>query len=203
MRFIQNLTPLLTAAPNPAHVISIFAGSVEGSHSPDALPIGVPPPASYGVTAVRNHVVFMKTFFFEELAEKHAGQISFIHIYPGLVDGPGFYTNANPLWFRIAWRLMKPLFSWYMTSPDVCGDVMVFLATKRYAAKGVESGAVVGGLARSSQGEVGGGTYAVGQRGDENKGVSYEKVRKGDTGKRVWEHTIETIDEGLKKGAVA
>jgi len=205
MRFIQNLTPLLTAAPTPAHVISIFAGSVEGNHSPDALPIGVPPPGTYGVTAVRDYTVFMKTFFFEELAEKHAGKISFTHIYPSLVDGPTFYSNVNPLWFRIVWRMIKPFVSWYVTPADVCGDVMVFLATRRYAAKGVGSGEgeVVGGVARSSQAEVGGGAYAVGYRGDENKGVSYAKIRKADTGQRVWEHTVGTIEECLKKGGVA
>lgn len=130
----------------------------------------------------------MKTFFFEELAEKHAGKISFVHIYPGLVDGPVFYSDVNPLWFRIMWRILKPLLSWYMTSPEVCGQVMVYLATKRYPAKGaVKEGDAV---AHSSQQEVGGGAYAVGQRGDESKTVSWARARREDTGKRVWEHTM-------------
>ncbi|KAF1938007.1 hypothetical protein EJ02DRAFT_355506 [Clathrospora elynae] len=123
---------------------------------PGELPIGTPQPASYGITAVRNHSTFMKTFFFEELAEKHAGKISFTHIHPGLVDGPTFYSDVNPRWFVMLWRVVKPLVSWYMTSPEV--------------------------LAFSSQHELGGGAYAVGQRGDERKD-------------KVWDHTTETLAE--------
>ncbi|ORY03748.1 hypothetical protein BCR34DRAFT_605124 [Clohesyomyces aquaticus] len=197
MRFIQNLSPLLTAAPNTAHAISIFAGSMEDSVKPGEMPIGVPSTETYGITAVRKHSVFMKTLFFEELAEKNAGQISFIHIYPGLVDGPVFYSDVNPLWFRILWRVLKPLVSWYVTSAKDCGDVMVYLATKRYPAKGAMSPGdeekVIGGVAYSTQLELGGGAYAVGQRGDEPKHVSWAKVRKSDTKKKVWDHTRETL----------
>lgn len=64
----------------------------------------------------------MKTFLVEELAEKYAGKISFIHIYSGLARSPVFYSHVKPLWFRIVWRVLKPLVSWYMTSPEVCGD---------------------------------------------------------------------------------
>lgn len=140
----------------------------------------------------------MKTFFFEELAEKHAGKISFVHINPGLVDGPTFYSDANPLWVRTTWRVLKPLMSWYMTSPEVCGQVMVYLATKRYPAKGSVTGDQSTPVAYSSQHEMGGGAYAVGQRGDENKSVSWAKVRKGDMGSKIWNHTIGTFTECTK-----
>lgn len=193
IRFIQNLTPLLLASPETAHVISIFAGNMEDSIKPNETPIGAPPPGRYGVTSVRRNTAFMKTFFFEELAEKHAGKISFIHIYPGLVDGPVFYSDVNPLWFRVAWRLLKPLAFWYITSPEVCGQVMVFLASKRYPAKGAAE-SVTDEVAYSSQHERGGGAYAVGQRGDESKNVSWAAVRREDTGKTVWEHTMELLE---------
>ncbi|KAJ4346222.1 hypothetical protein N0V95_005588 [Ascochyta clinopodiicola] len=199
MRIIQNLTPLLLACTKPAHVISVFAGNTEDSTTPGELPIGTPPTASYGVTSVRKHTTFMKTFFFEELAEKHAGKISFIHIFPGLVDGPTFYSDVNPLWIRIAWRVLKPLMSWYMTSPEVCGHVMLFLATNRYPAKGTATEGNAVSLketpAYSSLHELGGGSYAVGQRGDESKGVSWAKVRKEDTGKKIWDHTVKVLTE--------
>jgi hypothetical protein len=200
MRFIQNLTPLLLAASNTAHVISIFAGTMEETIKPGELPIGVPPPAVYGVSSVRGHTAFMKTFAFEELAEKHAGKISFNHIYPGLVDGPTFYRDVNPRWIRIIWQIMKPLAMLYMTSPAMCGEVMVFLATQRYPAKGsIAPGSEV---AASSQQELGGGAYSVGQRGDEKKAVSYAKVRKADTGKKVWEHTMEMLKQAESRGSV-
>jgi hypothetical protein len=205
IRFIQNLTPLLTSSPTTAHVISVFAGGFEDPVKPSETPIGAPAKADYGINSVRKHVAFMKTFAFEELAEQHAGRISFTHIYPGLVDGPGFLSEVNPLWFRVVWRVMKPLMSWYMTSPEECGEVMLFLATARYPAKGAmrEGVEVVGGVAYSSQRELGGGAYGVGQRGDENTDVKYIKVRKEDTRKRVWEHTMEVTKEAEGKVAAS
>lgn len=191
MRFIQDLTPLLLASTQTAHVISVFAGNMEDSIKPGDDPIGTAPPGKYGITSVRRNTCFMKTFYFEELAEKYAGKISFIHIYPGLVDGPGFYSEEIPLWFRMTWRVLKPLVSWYMTSPEVCGQVMVYLATSRYPAKGNVSGTA--DAAFSSHRELGGGAYAVGQRGDESKKASWARARKSDTGERVWQHTQEVF----------
>lgn len=198
MRLIQNLTPLLLASAGTAHVISIFAGNMEDKIKTGETPIGTPTPGTYGITSVRRNTTFMKTFFFEELAEKHAGEISFVHIYPGLVDGAGFYSDVVPLWFRIAWPIMKVLLSWYMTSPEDCGQVMVFLVTKRYPAKGMKGEGAQATC--SSQRQQGGGAYAVGQRGDESKGVSWAKVRKDDTGTRVWEHTTNVLKGIEEKG---
>ena len=206
MRYIQRLTPLLTAASTTAHVISIFAGGPEDSFKIGETPIGTPLPNSYGITSVRKHVAFMKTFFFEELAEKHAGKISFVHIFPGLVDGPVFLSDVNPWYFRFLWRILKSLIGWYMTSPEDCGTVMVYLATKRYPAKGTvtpgNGSTVIGGVSYSSQRELGGGAYSVGQRGDECSGVSYAKIRKSDTSKKVWEHTMRIL-EGAENKRVA
>ncbi|KAJ5833025.1 hypothetical protein N7474_001336 [Penicillium riverlandense] len=179
IRFILQLLPLLTSSPLPGHVISIYAGGFEDGTSPGESPIGCPPPSTYGLTAVRKHTSFMKTFMFEELAEKNAGKLSLIHIYPGLVDGPAFYGPEIPSWFRFLWRILKPLASLYMTSADDCGDVMTYLATSRYPAKGTAGNKSAGGVevAKSTQGEPGGGCYAVGQRGDVGaKGKSYAKT---------------------------
>ena len=203
IRCAQNLIPLLTASPRKAHVISVFAGSVEDKVKPDQLPIGIPDPASYGVTAVRTHTCFMKTFLFESLAEQHAGKISFIHMYPGLVDGPTFYIQENPLWFRILWTLMKPLASLVMTSPEDCGRLMVFLSTPRYPAKGTlkpEDGHD-SNVARSSQNEIGGGAYAQDQKGDERSEVSWARVRRQDTATKVWEHTMGVLQAAEQKKA--
>jgi hypothetical protein len=144
----------------------------------------------------------MKTFAFEHLAAQHAGKISFTHIYPGLVDGPVFYSDVNPWWFRLVWRVVKPLASLYITSAETCGDVMVFLATKRYPAKGeTQESGVTGGVAYSTQRELGGGAYGVGQRGDERKDVSYKNVRREDTVEKVWEHTVGVLERIEKENA--
>ncbi|OAG07143.1 uncharacterized protein CC84DRAFT_1143473 [Paraphaeosphaeria sporulosa] len=85
---------------------------------PGQFPVGCPTDAAYGVGAVRKHASFMKTMIFEELAKKHAGNLRLTHIYPGLVDGPTFLGPDSPMWFKILWRVSKPLMSWYMTAPD-------------------------------------------------------------------------------------
>ncbi|KAH7413743.1 hypothetical protein DE146DRAFT_638446 [Phaeosphaeria sp. MPI-PUGE-AT-0046c] len=202
LRFITRLTPLLSASPSSARVISIFAGNVEDGLPPSgSLPIGPIPKDEYGVTAVRRYATFQKTFAFEHLASQHAGKISFTHIYPGLVDGPNFYnSDVNPLWFRVVWRLLKPLAWWYVTGSEDCGDLMVHLATKRYPAKGegVDEEGVAGDVAFSSTRERGGGAYAVGRRGDEGEEVSWQSVRKGDTEERVWAHLMEVF-EGVNR----
>lgn len=201
----MQLIPLLTTSPVPGHVISVYAGTFEDGTRPGDSPIGCPPDSTYGVSSVRKHTTFMKTFLFEELAEKYAGKLSLSHIYPGLVDGPGFLNPEMPTWFRIIWRLLKPLSKLYMTSPDVCGQVMVYLATMRYPAKGqvVDNKKLLHGVevAMSSQGELGGGSYTVGQRGDANNTVSYEKVRKEGLSKQVWDHTMETLERIEKENA--
>lgn len=193
IRFISQLIPLLTAAPVPAHVISVYAGGFEDGTAPGELPIGCPPDAEYGVTGVRKYTTFMKTFLFEELAKKYEGRLSLTHIYPGLVDGPGFYSPDMPSWFRWIWRIFKPIARNFMTSADDCGLVMAYLATSRFPAKGQTLGAKVEAEA-STKDEVGGGSYGVRQRADAPKGVRYEKVRKEDTAKRIWDHTFETLD---------
>lgn len=208
MRFILQLMPLLTAATLPGHVISVYAGGFEDGTSPGELPIGCPPPSSYSISGVRKYTCFMKTFFFEELAEKHAGRLSLSHIYPGLVDGPTFLSDDMPAWFRFVWRLMKPLAKLFMTPSDVCGQVMLFLATSRYPAKGTDNDAqkLLDGpeMAKSTKGEPGGGSYAVGNMADvQNKGLSYEKVRTERMSKQVWDHTMETLERVAKENANA
>ena len=201
MRFILQLLPLLTASPVAGHVISIYAGGMEDGTRPGELPIGLQPDDTYGVSGVRKHTCFMTTFFFEELAEKHAGHLSLSHIFPGLVDGPTFTSDEMPTWFKIVWRIMKPLAWFFMTPTDVCGDVMVYLGTSRFPAKGAAS--VAGSeQPKSTKAEVGGGCYTLGQRGDvANKVKSYEKVRTDDTSKKVWDHTMETFERIEKENA--
>jgi hypothetical protein len=81
------------------------------------------------------------------------------------------------------------------------------LATSRYAAKGTiedPDKKIVGGVevAKSTLGELGGGSYALGQRGDIGaKGKSYEEVRQEGTSKQVWDHTMEILTRIEKENA--
>nr|XP_036581271.1 short-chain dehydrogenase [Colletotrichum truncatum]KAF6789539.1 short-chain dehydrogenase [Colletotrichum truncatum] len=205
-RFVLQLMPLLTASPLPGHVISVYAGGFEDGTKPGEKPIGLPPPETYGVTGVRKHTGFMKTFFFEELAERYSGKLSLTHIYPGLVDGPTFYSSEMPSWFRIVWRLLKPLASLFMTSPEDCGQVMIFIGTSRFPARSTVEADVKFpdglGVPLSTKGELGGGAYAAGQRGDiQNQGRMYDKVREDGLSQEIWDHTMKTLEEAVQRGA--
>ncbi|KFA55640.1 Sat2 [Stachybotrys chartarum IBT 40293] len=203
IRFILQLLPLLTASPRVAHVISVYAGGMENGVKPDEEPIGFVPAEIYHFNTVRKYTTFMKTFVFEELAEKHAERLSLIHIYPGLVDGPGF--TQMPRWFRVLFTLMKPLTSLYMTRSEDCGMVMAYLATSRFSAKGSGQDAPTSTdtlAPKSSLGVVGGGAYSLGQRADsQTPQIMFEKSRKPDTSKKAWDHTIRTLDDIAKKNA--
>ncbi|KAF2667935.1 hypothetical protein BT63DRAFT_457237 [Microthyrium microscopicum] len=194
IRFITQLMPLLTSSPSQSHVISVYAGSFEEVKDAEAS-IGCPSDDDYGIGTVRRNTTYMKNFIFEELANKHAGKVSFVHIYPGLVDGPGFYHPDHPLWWKIVWRLVYPI-AWlaYITSPEVCGQVMVNLATERYPAKGNQGGS--SDVEMATNGELGGGCYGVGQRGDSGnkKGKSFVKFRPEGITKKAWDHTMDTLD---------
>lgn len=201
IRFITQLLPLLTASPISGRVISVYAGGMENGTSPDELPIGCPPDEVYGLNSVRKYSTFMKTFMFEELASKYAGRLSLTHIYPGLVDGPGFYSNEMPTWFRWVWWALKPLLSLYMTSPEDCGATMMYLATSRFPA--ISTKTPSGEAAVSTKMEPGGGAYGVGRTADPPAGVRYEKIRKSDTAKRVWDHTMEILNRIEKRNVAS
>lgn len=194
---IAQLTPLLEASVHESRVISVFAGSTEEVSANEEPPTGCPSRDIYGIGTVRKNVVFMKNFVFERLATQHAGKISFIHIYPGLVDGPGFYDANNPLWFKVVYRLLYALL-WltFMTQPDTCGQVMAYLATDAFPAKSTTAGGKAQ-VAVGTDGTQGGGAYAVGQRADagNKQGVKTFAFRDKDVGERVWTKTMEVFEK--------
>ena len=142
----------------------------------------------------------MKCFLFEELADRYAGKLALSHIFPGLVDGPAFLDGNNPTWFKGLWYILRPLLRLtYMTSAEDCGDIMVSLAMDPYRTKGAGNDGKKGEGIRGTQGEIGGGAYALGQRGDsQTKDVLYKGARTGDMGRKVWEHTMGIL-EGAEK----
>ncbi|KAH7323127.1 hypothetical protein B0I35DRAFT_427166 [Stachybotrys elegans] len=195
VRFVTKLAPLLSASPRAGHAVSVYLGAKERGVTTDAY-IGRTPDEKYGVVEVGRYLGFMKTMVFEDLAEKYAGKIRFTHIFPGLVDGPGF--DQLPRVYRILWTLLKPIAWIWMTPPEDCGAVMVYLATDRFPAKGAaKDGADV---VRASSGERGGGSYSLGQLADAPpQQVLYEKARKEDTHKKAWDYTMNLLDDIEKR----
>jgi hypothetical protein len=44
----------------------------------------------------------MKTLFFEILAAQNKGKLALMHIFSGLVLGPGFNDPEYPAWFSVS-----------------------------------------------------------------------------------------------------
>jgi hypothetical protein len=50
----------------------------------------------YSYPQARSHIIYMKTLFFETLAAQNKGKFALVHIFPGLVLGPGFNDPGYP-----------------------------------------------------------------------------------------------------------
>ncbi|OJK05076.1 hypothetical protein ASPACDRAFT_56477 [Aspergillus aculeatus ATCC 16872] len=102
MRAITNLLPLLLQSPLPATIVSVYAAGFEGKLYTDDLSLRNLKLYSY--TQARSHMIYMHTWFMEQLAERHRGRLRLVHIFPGLVLGPAFANPELPAWFRGFWR---------------------------------------------------------------------------------------------------
>ncbi|KAK3110619.1 hypothetical protein LTR53_014891 [Teratosphaeriaceae sp. CCFEE 6253] len=111
MRFTLNLMPLLLNASSPAHVISVFGAGMEKGAAlyREDLSLARDPARHYSVLNVRVHVAHMTTMYFEHLAQQHAGKLSLVHVFPGLVVTPAFSDSNLPWWFKGLWLLLGPI----------------------------------------------------------------------------------------------
>ncbi len=167
MRFAINLLPLLQAATSLRRVITVLAGTKEGSI--DTGSIGIT-----SVVNIRGHGASMVTLLLEELA-RQAPQVSFIHAYPGFVKsrisrGNRFMAAVGAISSTLApWTVISTIESgerslFLMTSarfPPSQGDAAVPLEGKVATAKGADT-------------HVGSGVYTI----DENCDSAPSKVEK-------------------------
>ncbi|KAB8670394.1 hypothetical protein FH972_026307 [Carpinus fangiana] len=167
-RFVVNLLPELRAATSLRRVVSVFAGTKEGSVDTNDLPGW-----KVNLLATRGHAASSVTFSLEGLA-KRAPDVTFIHDFPGPVKsnlirgGEGAIVGAMKY-------LAKALGPLGLAIPnEECGDRHVFLATsaKYPAGKPGEKDAVAVALgdgqvvAKGSDGKTGSGVYTVDQHGE-------------------------------------
>jgi hypothetical protein len=213
MRFIIQLLPLLLASLLPAHVVSVYAAGMEGKLFPEDLSLR--DPKHYGFANCRSHVVYMKTLFMETLAERHRGRLSLVHVYPGLVITEAFDKVRLPTWVKLIWRwLVAPIIRPFSVPPRESGERILFLATPRFparqkletgtTAKGDKVTATEGdaGIAMGSDGNRGGGAYAVNWDGETiSTEKAYKKVREEGLAGKVWDHTMRAFEE-IEAGTV-
>ncbi|OJZ89461.1 hypothetical protein ASPFODRAFT_182494 [Aspergillus luchuensis CBS 106.47] len=200
MRAITKLLPLLLKSTLPATVVSVFAAGYEQKLFPDDLSLR--DLDNYNYSTARSHVIYMHVCFMETLAEQHRGKLSLIHIFPGLVLGPGFEKHDLPAWFRVLWRyIFVPFFAPFLTvPPSESGDRMLSLASSRYPPRGATSAQKKEETTVGTDGELGSGAYSLGKYCDTNYNAkSYEKINKDELRQKVWNHTMsafETIEAG-------
>ncbi len=212
MRFITKLLPLLLASPLPAHVVSVYGAGKEGKLFPEDLSLRNP--GHYSFANVRSHVVYMKTFFMEALAERNRSRLSLVHVFPGLVITDAFDSPRLPTWFKLIWPVAAPFVRPFSVPPPECGERILFLATPRYSvrrtidtetsAKGIEATATGEDAvaAMGTDGNRGGGAYAVNWDGETiPTKMTYKKVRKEGLAGKVWDHTMRAFEE-IEAGTV-
>jgi hypothetical protein len=100
-RAITQLQPLLVQSPKPATAVSVYAAGLEAKLVEEDLSLRSLDKYSY--SQARPHMIYMKTLFFEALATPNKGKLALVHIFPGLVIGPGF-KEEYPAWFQFLWK---------------------------------------------------------------------------------------------------
>ncbi|PWY90197.1 hypothetical protein BO70DRAFT_330493 [Aspergillus heteromorphus CBS 117.55] len=195
MRAITKLLPLLLKSTLPAKVVSVYAAGYEAKLYPDDLSLR--DLSHYSYSQARSHMIYMHTLFLEKLAEQHQGKLSLMHIFPGLVLGPGFQRPDLPLWFRRVWRwFFVPILGPLLTvSPTECGDRMLSLASPRYPPQGTESSGATDKVVVGTDGKPGSGAYSLSRKGEAmNIKKAYEKINKDEMKKKVWDHTTKAFE---------
>lgn len=195
MRVIMKLLPLLLKSNLPATVVSVYAAGTERKLFPEDLSLR--DLTHYSYSQARSHMIYMHRFFMETLAEQHRGKLTLIHIFPGLVLGPGFQNPELPAWFRIVWRwVFVPLFGRLVTvPPNECGERMLSLASAHYPPRPIDKSRNQEGVAIGTDGKPGSGAYSLNWNGEKSLNAkAYEKLDKDEMRRKVWAHTMKAFD---------
>ncbi|KAK3059211.1 hypothetical protein LTR09_000777 [Extremus antarcticus] len=196
MRFLTQLLPLLRASTlaTGARCISVYAGGFEVKKQFYPDDFSLRKPEHFSFAQVRSQVTYMKTLFFENLARENKGKLACVHIYPGLVITPSFYSKSHPWWFKMAWACVAPVAKFFATSAEDIGQRVLFLATDKYAARAGTADTVPKDLAMSSDRVRGGGAYSVKVDGETNDvSAAYADFDRKEMVERVWDHTMEVF----------
>ncbi|KAL9594656.1 MAG: hypothetical protein Q9219_006917 [cf. Caloplaca sp. 3 TL-2023] len=153
------------------------------------------------------HTSTVNTLFLQGIAAKNP-TVSCIHIFPGVVVTKGYNLLAEDSWPQLRWMfvwLALPVMRVLTISLDESGQRHLFHATSaRYPpAEGSEKGVTMPrglGTVEGSDGKVGSGCYLLGPKGETlGDKKLLEEFRKKETGKKIWEHTMEVFERVLGK----
>ena len=183
MLFTTSLLPLLRLSPSP-RVISILAGGKEGQLWADDFLLET----HYSFPAAAGAAAAMTTLFMESLAAvPENANVSFIHLFPGLVtDTQNLQQVEHWGWVMrmlLAWVVL-PLLSPFGRRSEEAGERVLFAGTSGRFARGEEVKSV------GSDGKEGSGVYLVQADGSLVVAAKVmEGMRRDGVGGMLWEHT--------------
>ncbi|OAP65432.1 hypothetical protein AYL99_01404 [Fonsecaea erecta] len=205
MRILTKLLPLLlnSSRPTGATVVSVYAAGMDGTLYADDLSLR--DPRHYRYATARSHMCYMHVLFMESLAHRHPGadtKLACIHIFPGIVVGPGYQSTELPRWFRVVFHwVLLPLFGrWLTVPPSECGERMLSLASPALypPARGATSargGEGEGGAIVGTEGSPGSGVYSLTWNGESNFNPKpYQKFDREEMRTKVWDHTMRCFE---------
>lgn len=229
MRIILNLIPLLlkSTIPTSPTIVSVYAAGSESKLYTDDLSLRNL--KIYNYSLARSHMCFMHSLFFEALAQKYPGKFTMVHIFPGIVVGPGYYSPELPAWFRILFHgFLKPVFGrWITVKPSESGERMISLAaypsgsaaggddgdsnpspaasSKTHADADAEA-LKIGDAVTGTNGIPGSGVYSLTWSGESKYPTAkyeaaFEGTTKDEVRQKVWEH-VNRAFEVIEKGEV-
>jgi len=190
MRIIMNLLPLLKSASGLRRVVTILAGTKEGSIDPNDLP-----GANVSFAKQRGHCTSLMTLTLEQIA-KNAPGVSFIHSFPGLVVtdlGKNEFGAALTALMAV-YKVIGPLVS---TPIEEVGKRHLYLCTSGRFPAPDAAGVPLGkgqAVATPTQGEGAAGVYSTDSRQDGGgKGwrEALSKLRAQDMGEKVMAWQLE------------
>lgn len=185
-RILTTLLPLLRASTSP-RVVSVLAGGQEGQLWPEDWTLE----KHWGVASAGGASSSLTTFMLEELAaEEENKNISFVHLFPGLVRDTGLkFEGAGVIGgFLLSWIVLPIVLRIMGYSVQEAGERVLYAATNEQIERT--------GSAKGSNGAFGSGVYLVG--GDsavvEAPVVAKNMREKEDMTSKVYEHTMEVFE---------
>ena len=200
--FVHRLLSSLSEAKRPKRILAVLAGGTEEAVNESDLALS--DPVNYGkILPCAAHSATFTSLAFEHLASLYP-TTAFVHAYPGLVKTQALTNWISNAWVKwlIDWTIV-PLVTPFSVPLDEAGQrALFYLTSKRYPPQ-KDDGKALGVELPENLDKAGvqgkGGKYAVLRYGDLGDGKIMAEYRERDFGKTVWEHSLKTFDDALKK----
>ncbi|OBT81098.1 hypothetical protein VE02_10279 [Pseudogymnoascus sp. 03VT05] len=183
MRLIQNLLPLLRQSLQP-RVLTLLNGGKEKPMFDDDICLE----KHWSADAVITHTTTMTSLALEHLAKDE--QITFLHVFPGLVNSGNFIRVTAAESAGVVWRVMLAVFCRMITvvqlifgtTPEECGERQAYHLTSDQFGPGAWRIDNSSEVVTASAGDV------------------FEKYRDGGWPEKIWEHTTAVFERVMATG---